>query len=96
MMSGISSVSLATSALLAISCFVPGTSAFWRLPCLNPLVIERADPIVNPGGVAGHLHTIMGGNGFNFTMDYDTARGSTCSSCTVTDDFSNYWIPSLF
>ncbi|KAH8147591.1 uncharacterized protein LAJ45_08419 [Morchella importuna] len=29
-------------------------------------------------------------------MDYDTARGSTCSSCTVTDDFSNYWIPSLF
>lgn len=87
---------MAASVLLALSCFAPGTSAFWRLPCLNPLLIERADPIVNSGAVAGHLHTIMGGNGFNFTMDYDDARSSTCSSCTVTADSSNYWIPTLY
>lgn len=37
-----------------------GVDAFWRLPCAAPLVTERADPIVNPGKVAGHVHTIMG------------------------------------
>jgi hypothetical protein len=59
-------------------------------------VVERADPIVNPGAVSGHLHTIMGGNGFDFTMDYNSTQESTCSSCTVIGDNSNYWTPTLF
>lgn len=71
-------------------------SAFWRLPCKSPIVVERADPIVNPGKVSGHLHTIMGGNGFDFTMDYNSTQASTCSSCTVIGDNSNYWTPTLF
>ncbi|KAL7273681.1 hypothetical protein RUND412_003453 [Rhizina undulata] len=87
---------LAVVVLAMISSFVPQATAFWRLPCQSPLLVERADPIVNPDAVSGHLHTIMGGNGFNFTMDYAKARASTCSTCTVTEDFSNYWIPSLF
>lgn len=74
---------------------VPAT-AFWRLPCKVPIVSERADPVVSPGKVAGHVHTIMGGNGFGFTMDYARARASTCSSCTVSKDMSNYWVPSLY
>ncbi|KIW14365.1 hypothetical protein PV08_07147 [Exophiala spinifera] len=71
-------------------------SAFWRLPCKSPIVVERADPIVSPGKVASHLHTIMGGNAFDFTMDDNTTRSSTCSSCTVIGDDSNYWTPTLF
>ena len=63
---------------------------------LTRLFQYRADPIVNPGKVAGHLHTIMGGNGFDFTMDYEQALNSTCSTCAVTKDLSNYWTPSLF
>lgn len=27
--------------------------AFFKLPCDNPLVQERADPIISPGKVAG-------------------------------------------
>lgn len=38
----------------------------------------------------------MGGNAFNFTQTYDTARTSTCSSCKAKKDASNYWIPHLF
>ncbi|KAJ4522451.1 hypothetical protein HRR83_003585 [Exophiala dermatitidis] len=71
-------------------------SAFWRLPCKSPIVVERADPIVSPGQVSNHLHTIMGGNAFDFTMDYNTTQKSTCSSCTVIGDNSNYWTPTLF
>lgn len=29
-------------------------------------------------------------------MDYDQARRSTCSSCSVKEDLSNYWTPTLF
>lgn len=76
--------------------FVLQVAAFWKVPCPNPVLRERADPIVNPGTVSPHLHTIMGGNGFGFSMDYRQARASTCSSCSVKEDKSNYWVPSLY
>lgn len=95
-MVGTPSASLVTVTTLLLSCFLPEVSAFWRLPCNNPVSIERSDPIVSPGVVASHLHTIMGGNGFDFTMDFKKARSSTCSSCTVQQDLSNYWVPNLY
>lgn len=64
--------------------FINPTFAFWRLPCTNPIVVQRADPVISPGSVSGHVHTIMGGNGFGFSMDYASTQKSTCSSCTVT------------
>lgn len=71
-------------------------SAFWRLPCKGNIVVQRADPVVNPGQLSTHVHTIFGGNGFGFEMDYKSTQASTCSSCTVKGDFSNYWIPTLY
>lgn len=70
--------------------------AFWRLPCKTTLVVERSDPIVAPGNVSGHVHQIMGGNAFDFEMDYADTQSSTCTSCTVHGDFSNYWTPILY
>lgn len=84
------SVSHVIFGLVAI---VGQASAFFRLPCHAPIVIERADPIINPGAVSGHVHTIMGGNGFGFEMDYAATQRSTCSSCIVAEDKSNYWTP---
>jgi hypothetical protein len=81
--------------LLALSLFKPVT-AFWCLPCISPLVVERADPIISPGIPSGHVHTIMGGNAFSFTTTYASSQTSTCSSCTVIGDFSNYWNPALY
>ncbi|KAI9759784.1 MAG: hypothetical protein M4579_002083 [Chaenotheca gracillima] len=71
-------------------------AAYWKLPCSKPLVTERADPVVSPGKVSGHVHTIMGGDAFNFAMNYDDTQKSTCSTCKVNGDFSNYWVPSLY
>jgi Domain of unknown function (DUF1996) len=71
-------------------------NAFWRLPCKAPVVVERADPIINPGVASPHVHTIMGGNGFGFSMDYAQTQASKCSSCTVQQDNSNYWVPTLW
>ena len=87
---------LMPSALGGLALLFGSASAFWKVPCTSPIVVERADPIVDPGKVSGHVHTVMGGNGFSFDMTYDQARASTCSSCQAKGDMSNYWVPSLY
>lgn len=81
---------------LGIFAFSAPANAFFRLPCSQPIVTERADPIVSPGVVSGHVHTISGGNGFGFDMTYADTQASTCSSCAITKDLSNYWVPTLY
>ncbi|KAI6081545.1 hypothetical protein F4821DRAFT_248981 [Hypoxylon rubiginosum] len=70
-----------------------------RFQC-SQLVIDRLDPLVNPGLIPSpHLHQIVGGNSFNASMDpadHDLVAGSTCTSCTFTEDFSNYWTAVLY
>jgi hypothetical protein len=70
--------------------------ATFVIQCTSRLIDERADPLVEPGQVATHAHAIAGGNGFDFEMDYDKARASTCSTCHVKEDLSNYWTPKLY
>ena len=52
---------------------VPSSNAFWRLPCAQPVLNARVDPIVSPGVPSGHGHTIMGSSGtrlfeYNWTV----------------------------
>ena len=68
---------------------------FWRMTCDHPLVVGRIDPIVSPGKVSGHIHTISGGSALNFSMTYAGARTSTCSTCMIKQDLSNYWYALL-
>ena len=71
-----------------------------RFSC-SQLVVDRIDPLVNPGSVPSpHLHQIVGGNSFNASMDHagghDLVAGSSCTSCTFSEDFSNYWTAVLY
>lgn len=70
-----------------------------RFSC-SQLVIDRIDPLVNPGQVPStHVHQIVGGNSFNASMDpatHDLPTESTCTSCTFSEDFSNYWTAVLY
>ncbi|KAK3381065.1 hypothetical protein B0H63DRAFT_196030 [Podospora didyma] len=86
--------------LLAAAALAPGAnSAQLRFSCAQ-LVVDRLDPIVNPGAIPSpHLHQIVGGNAFNASMDstaHDLASTATCTSCVFTEDFSNYWTAVLF
>lgn len=97
-----------TSALLAYhnvaAQFTPpdgccATAAMMRFGC-SRLVIERTDPLVEPGRLqSSHNHQIVGGNSFNATMapvGFDPSAESTCTSCTFSEDFSNYWTANLY
>ncbi|KAH8590178.1 hypothetical protein B0O99DRAFT_552520 [Bisporella sp. PMI_857] len=70
-----------------------------RFPC-SQLVVDRVDPIVNPGMTyTPHLHQIVGGNSFDITMDpatHDLPSLSTCTSCSFKEDLSNYWTAVMF
>lgn len=70
-----------------------------RFGC-SQLVVDRLDPLVNPGQrPSPHMHQIVGGNSFNASMapvEYDPAKLSTCTSCTYSEDFSNYWTANVY
>ncbi|KAK5657966.1 hypothetical protein OQA88_2518 [Cercophora sp. LCS_1] len=74
-------------------------AAMMRFQC-NQLVLERLDPLVNPGSLqTPHLHQIVGGNSFNASMtpvEFDPPTLSSCTSCTFSEDFSNYWTANLY
>ncbi|KAK0728734.1 hypothetical protein B0T26DRAFT_638474 [Lasiosphaeria miniovina] len=94
-----------TVLLLAATCIQDGAAQninvgrLLRFSC-NQLVIERTDPLVSPGmNPSPHTHQIVGGNSFNVTMDpvtMDPATASTCTTCTFSEDFSDYWTASLY
>jgi len=68
-----------------------------RFGC-HQLVIDRIDPLVNPGAIPSpHQHQIVGGDAFNASMPLsDIASLSTCTSCSYSADFSNYWTSNLY
>ncbi|KAK7755511.1 hypothetical protein SLS62_002443 [Diatrype stigma] len=76
-----------------------GMMEMMRFGC-SQLVVDRLDPLVNPGSIPSpHLHQIVGGNSFNASMDpasHDLPAESTCTSCTFSEDFSNYWTAVLY
>ncbi|KAH8672838.1 hypothetical protein BGZ60DRAFT_430144 [Tricladium varicosporioides] len=70
-----------------------------RFAC-SQLVVERLDPLVNPGmNPSPHMHQIVGGNAFNTTMSptsLNIAETASCTTCTFSEDFSNYWTAVLY
>jgi len=74
-------------------------SNFIRFAC-SQLVIDRVDPLVNPGAVPSpHMHQIVGGASFNASMnpaDVNPPTESRCTTCKLSQDFSNYWTASIY
>ncbi|KAJ7896638.1 hypothetical protein B0H14DRAFT_2558007 [Mycena olivaceomarginata] len=84
------------SALITLAS-VGVANAWFRVSCTDPLVQERLDPIISPGGnPSQHVHTIHGASNFNPTYSFENLRASNCTNCLVTQDLSNYWFPKLY
>ncbi|KAK5166109.1 uncharacterized protein LTR77_008370 [Saxophila tyrrhenica] len=81
----------ATVALL----FLGGVDAFWRMNC-GIIHTGRVDPLVNPGAVAAHAHTIVGGSNIGVNATFNTLLNSECTSCEIAADKSAYWTPILY
>lgn len=77
---------------------------FWKVFCdQTPIYRGRLDTIVNPGVLSGHVHRVFGGNAFNPgdpartpLEEYNILQTSTCTTCSITVDKTNYWVPDLY
>jgi hypothetical protein len=84
--------------IVSLALFASNVHALLRFSC-SQLVVERLDPLVNPGTKQSpHLHQIIGGNAFNITMDpnIEPSSQASCTTCTFAEDFSNYWTAVLY
>ena len=67
---------------------------------LESLWLTQAGSLVFPGqNPSPHVHQVVGGNLFNVTMDptkNDLGSEATCTTCTFSEDFSNYWTATFF
>ncbi|KAM4066610.1 WSC domain-containing protein [Hirsutella rhossiliensis] len=76
--------------------FVAGANAFWRMECPGRVGIARMDPIVNPGEMSSHVHSIHGSSGFYGNATCPDLLAGECTSCRVKQDMSSYWHPALY
>lgn len=56
----------------------------------------RMDPIVAPGKVSSHVHSVFGASGFGMNATKDDLMNSKCTSARVKGDNSAYWVPSVY
>ncbi|KAF7551486.1 hypothetical protein G7Z17_g4985 [Cylindrodendrum hubeiense] len=75
---------------------IGGAHAFWRMECPGRVGVARIDPIVNPGSVSMHAHSIHGSGAFAETVTSADLVNADCTSCRVTQDKSAYWHPALY
>ena len=86
-------------AAVALGARLGAAQELMRFGC-SQLTIDRIDPLVNPGAMPSpHMHQIVGGSAFNVTMDpqsLDPPTAASCTSCTYSEDFSNYWTANVY
>lgn len=65
-----------------------GSTTMLRFGCAQ-VVIDRLDPLVNPGVIPSpHVHQIVGGNAFNASMTTgDVSNGASCTTCAFSGRF---------
>jgi hypothetical protein len=81
---------------LTLAALVAPSQAALRFGCAT-LSIQRLDPLVEPNKVpSAHLHQIVGGNVFQPNMTGDIGEQGSCTTCTFSEDFSNYWTAVMF
>lgn len=74
-----------TPLLFSLLAFLSSAQAFFILD-QSPLVRTRLDPIVSPGSVSGHVHSVSGGSRFSQNYDHDDMQKSKCTTAPVTVD----------
>jgi len=75
---------------------IASVNGYWLMAAENLITTERMDPIVSPGVVSGHVHSVMGGSNFRLSTDTASLRKSECTSMPIAEDKSAYWFPHLY
>ncbi|KAG5723171.1 hypothetical protein E4T56_gene294 [Termitomyces sp. T112] len=83
-------------ALTLLFAALSSVNGYWLMGIEDFITTERLDPIVNPGRVSGHVHSVLGGSNFRMNTNTNALRQSQCTSIPIPEDKSNYWFPHLY
>ncbi|KAF7326656.1 Wsc domain [Mycena venus] len=70
--------------------------AYWLMAPNNIITTQRLDPVVSPGAVSTHAHSVLGGSNFGLNISTAVLRDSSCTSIPIPEDKSNYWFPQMY
>ncbi|KAJ6554576.1 hypothetical protein B0H19DRAFT_995026 [Mycena capillaripes] len=70
--------------------------AYWLMAANNIITTQRLDPVVSPGSVSTHAHSVLGGSNFGLNTSTAALRDSSCTSIPIPEDKSNYWFPQMY
>ncbi|KAI0687522.1 WSC-domain-containing protein [Earliella scabrosa] len=88
---------LAFSKLAALASLVALVNAeHWIFGGSRPIVTTRLDPIISPGAVGTHVHSVVGASRFKEVYDPDDLMKSNCTTIPIPRDKSNYWAPQMY
>ncbi|KAL5366454.1 hypothetical protein BJX96DRAFT_180744 [Aspergillus floccosus] len=59
-------------------------------------MFKNIDPIISPGQYNSHMHTFFGSDAINVNTTTSAELRDGCSSARNPNDFSAYWIPTLY
>lgn len=62
----------------------------------GPLMVGRVDPVVSPGQISSHVHTVMGASNFGMSSTGAELVESNCTTALIKGDKSAYWYPALY
>ena len=63
---------------------------------------QRADPIISPGDLSGHVHDFLGAGSFEPELSYEALQDTDCTTVGAADgsgnsqDNSVYWHPAMY
>lgn len=81
----------------ASAAYTEQDQGLWVIPMMRPILEARMDPIIEPGSVSGHVHTVMGASNFRNVLNTpEEQQKAACTTAPLQADKSNYWAPTLF
>ena len=81
-----------------IAQFGPNSTDHFLLKTNRSSVVTRLDPIVNPDALGSHVHRVYGSSYFtpNLTTATDAQQNAKCTTTSVQDDKSAYWVAQVY
>ncbi|BEI84169.1 hypothetical protein CcaverHIS002_0407730 [Cutaneotrichosporon cavernicola] len=88
--------SVAYAALAALSLVTPVEAGLFVVAA-GTIAVARIDPIVNPGEIGGHVHSLFGASNIRDVLNTPEEQlRAQCTTAKVQDDKSSYWVPTLY
>ncbi|KAL3485282.1 hypothetical protein BJX62DRAFT_229652 [Aspergillus germanicus] len=73
-----------------------GLARAYTVTKVDLFMFKNIDPIVFPGQYVSHMHSFFGSDAVNVNTSTSAELRDGCSSARNPNDFSVYWVPTLF